>query len=44
MDKCPLKICGRQFSLDEVQAIRQLIAQQPTITRAELSRKICDLF
>jgi len=43
MDKCPLKICGRQFSLDEVQAIRQLIAQQPTITRAELSRKICDL-
>ncbi|HEX5675920.1 MAG TPA: DUF4338 domain-containing protein [Azonexus sp.] len=36
--------CGREFSAQEIQAIRHLIEQQPGLRRAALSRKLCELF
>lgn len=36
--------CGREFSVQEIQAIRHLIEQQPGLRRAALSRKLCELF
>lgn len=42
MDKNCLKICGRQFTVEQIQSIQQLIEQQPTMTRAALSRNVCD--
>jgi hypothetical protein len=33
--------CGRDFHADEIALIRQLIAEDPTRTRAELSRSTC---
>jgi hypothetical protein len=35
-------ICGRLFHEKEIKWIRGLISQEPTITRAALSRKVCD--
>jgi hypothetical protein len=36
--------CGREFSAQDVQAIRHLIEHHPSMRRAELSRKLCELF
>jgi len=35
------RYCGRDFHADEIKPIRQLIAEDPTRTRAELSRSTC---
>ena len=36
--------CGREFSCDEIESIRQLMLQSPTLLRTPLSRKLCELF
>ena len=36
--------CGREFSAEDIQAIRNLIEQYPGIRRAALSRKLCERF
>ena len=36
--------CGREFSTEDIQAIRQLIEHHPGMRRAALSRKLCELF
>lgn len=36
--------CGRSFSPDEIQSIRDLIEQTPTLRRTHLSRKLCELW
>jgi hypothetical protein len=35
------RYCGRDFHADEIALIRQLIAEDPARTRAELSRLTC---
>ena len=35
---------GREFSLQEIEQIRQLMQQNPTLLRTPLSRKLCELF
>ena len=35
---------GREFSLQEIEQIRQLMQQYPTLLRTPLSRKLCELF
>jgi hypothetical protein len=35
------RCCGRDFHADEIALIRQLIAEDPARTRAELSRLTC---
>lgn len=37
----PRNICGRSVTWDDVQRIRQLILENPTALRTELSRKVC---
>ena len=37
------RYCGRDFGADELLAVTQLIAQNPTANRAELSRQLCML-
>jgi len=37
------RYCGRDFSADELDQIRSLIASHPEYNRAELSRQVCDL-
>ena len=37
-----MRYCGRSFTTTEVEAIRQLIADYPTATRARLSRLVCE--
>ena len=37
-----MRYCGRAFTSDEFQGIRQLIADHPTATRARLSRLVCE--
>ncbi|KFB73855.1 MAG: hypothetical protein AW09_000869 [Candidatus Accumulibacter phosphatis] len=37
------RYCGRDFGADELLAVTQLIAQNPTANRAELSRQLCVL-
>lgn len=37
------QVCGRQFSDTDIARIRDLIAQDPSLTRAALSRQVCDL-
>ncbi len=39
----PKRYCGRDFSEPELEQIRQLIAQQPSRNRTELSRLVCRL-
>jgi len=39
----PKRYCGRDFSEQELEQIRQLIAQQPSRNRTELSRLVCRL-
>jgi hypothetical protein len=36
--------CARDFSLDDIQTIRNFIAQDPKLGRSALSRKICQLW
>jgi hypothetical protein len=38
-----LQICGRQFTDADMALIRNLIAQDPSLTRTALSRQVCDL-
>jgi hypothetical protein len=39
-----LRYCGRLFSSEEIDLIRQLIADNPQRNRVQLSRLVCDLF
>lgn len=39
----PKRYCGRDFSEQEIEQIRQLIAQRPNCNRTELSRLFCRL-
>jgi len=36
--------CGRAFSADDIQAIKHLIEQEPSLKRSPLSRRLCELF
>lgn len=36
--------CAREFGADDIQSIRDLIAQEPKLQRSELSRKLCQLW
>jgi len=36
--------CGREFSRDDIQGIRRLMEDNPTLRRTPLSRRLCDLF
>jgi len=36
--------CGRDFSRDDIQAIKRLMEQDPSLKRAPLSRRLCELF
>jgi hypothetical protein len=36
--------CGREFSLDEIQSIKQLMEQNPSLRRAPMSRQLCELW
>jgi len=36
--------CGRDFSRDDIQAIKRLMEQDPSLKRAPLSRMLCELF
>ena len=36
--------CARAFSVDDIQTIRDLIAQDPKLQRSALSRKLCQLW
>jgi hypothetical protein len=36
--------CGREFSRDDIQAIKHLMEQDPSLKRAPLSRRLCELF
>lgn len=38
------RYCGRQFSAEEIDRIRHLIASEPKRNRAQLSREVCDEF
>ena len=37
-----MRYCGREFHPQELKLIRELIAEDPTRTRAHLSRLICE--
>jgi len=39
----PLSFCGHQLSASELQLIRQLVADFPTLSRTELAATICEL-
>ena len=36
--------CGRKFSPDDIQTIRRLMEQDPSLKRSPLSRKLCELW
>ena len=36
--------CGRSFSLEDIQTIKDLMAQDPSLKRYPLSRKLCELW
>ena len=36
--------CGREFSADDIRAIKRLMEQDPSLKRSPLSRKLCELF
>ena len=36
--------CGREFSADDIQAIKLLMEHNPSLKRTPLSRKLCELF
>jgi hypothetical protein len=35
--------CGREFSLQDIQTIKRLMQEQPSLKRTPLSRKLCEL-
>ena len=37
----PLRYCGRLFTAEEMEWIRQLLASEPKLNRAQLSRRVC---
>ena len=37
-----LRYCGRLFTVEEIERIRRLIATEPKLNRAQLSRRVCD--
>jgi hypothetical protein len=43
MVKHALQICGRQFTAADLELIRNLMVQDRSLTRAALSRQVCDL-
>jgi len=43
MVKHVLQVCGRQFADADIELIRNLVAQEPALTPAALSRHVCDL-
>jgi hypothetical protein len=38
----PIYYCGRPFTTEEIQQIRRLMASEPGLNRAQLSRRVCD--
>ena len=36
--------CGREFSPEDIQTIKLLMEQDPSLRRTPLSRKLCELF
>jgi len=36
--------CGRSFSLEDIQTIKDMMEQDPTLKRSPLSRKLCELW
>ena len=36
------RYCGRDFTVEEIDRIREMIAAQPPLNRAALSRRVCD--
>ncbi len=40
----PYRYCGRDFSGEELQKIRQLIASDDQPNRVTISRRVCDVF
>ncbi len=41
-DETTYRYCGRLFSVEQIDRIRQLIQAVPPLNRAQLSRKVCD--
>jgi hypothetical protein len=37
-----MRYCARDFASHELRLIRRLIAEDPTATRADLSRRLCE--
>lgn len=37
----PMRYCGRLFTTEEMDWIRRLLASEPTLNRAQLSRRVC---
>lgn len=37
----PVRYCGRLFTTEEMEWIRQLVASEPLLNRAQLSRRVC---
>lgn len=37
----PVRYCGRLFTTEEMEWIRQLVASEPPLNRAQLSRRVC---
>ncbi len=42
IQNAPRRYCGRNFSAEELTAIRNIIADNPVVNRAQLSRLVCD--
>gem|GEM_PF-6116128 len=38
----PIRYCGRLFTMEEMDWIRRLMASEPKLNRAQLSRRVCD--
>jgi hypothetical protein len=38
-----IKICGRVFTHEDIEQIQRLVTPDPSLTRAALSRQVCDL-
>ena len=41
-DDSRIRYCGRDFSADEIEQVRRLVASNPKQNRAQLSRLVCD--
>ena len=42
-DRTPWRYCGRQFTAQELERLRQLMACEPELNRAQLSRRVCEM-